>query len=60
VSRGAATFREKNVAAPRLENILEIDTDPSAHALGYLDVAAPRLTPLRRVIREELKKRGAA
>jgi hypothetical protein len=43
VSRGAATFREKNAAAPRLENIFEI-ADPSAHALGYLDIAAPRLT----------------
>jgi hypothetical protein len=38
---------EKNVAAPRLTHIFEIDAIPSADALGYLDVAAPRLGTLQ-------------
>jgi hypothetical protein len=40
LSRGAATFR--GVAAPRLT--VTIDSFPRAHALGYVDVAAPRLS----------------
>jgi EmrB/QacA subfamily drug resistance transporter len=36
-------FAEENVAAPRLTTFSRSDAIPSAHALGYRDVAAPRL-----------------
>jgi hypothetical protein len=35
-------FGEENVAAPRLTTFSRSTAVPSAHALGYLDVAAPR------------------
>ena len=43
LSRGTATFR--GAAAPRIT----IDSLPPAHALGYVDFAAPRLSILKAV-----------
>jgi hypothetical protein len=57
-SRGTTTFFLRNVAAPRL-GLLQDGTQPSADALGHVDVAAPRLRVDARPIRESSPPRTA-